>query len=306
MSVERIDKEPGKESPSKKVADMDSLCEEISRAIVEGLVEKEILDEPELGAQGESHFAETAVIGSLDDVHADQMATAVESLLESDVLSQKIVQLVQEKIREFLTDDAVQSRRGDSGVIAEHVHAECARLFECESFRSDVVKLLRADVERTLAPALRRDMSACVQSMVTEIAGVLVERLAGEFAKMKEAVLPSPPAGEPRAEAPAGGASAAPRAAEPCTAALAVETCLAPSAGEPRAATLAAETCAVLPEAPRATPAGAGARAPDRPAPRFAAPRPPPPSCRAASDADERAASAYLRIRDRLLWRGAL
>ncbi len=279
MNVERVDKEPGKESSSKKVADMDSLCEEISRAIVEGLVEKEILDEPEIGTPPESHIAETAVIGSFEDVQADQMATAVESLLESDVLSEKIVRLVQEKIRQVIDDDVVQSRRGDSGIIAERVHLECTRLFARESFRNDIVKLVRADVEHTLAPALRRDMSACMHGMVTEIAGLLVERVAGELAKMKETASPS--AAETRAAAPAAEACTAPPAAEPCAAPAVTETFAAPPAIEPRAA-------------------------PDRPGTRIAAPGKPLPSFGCTCDADERAASAYLRIRDRLLWQGAL
>jgi len=262
-----VDKERGKESPAKKIADMDSLCEEISRAIVEGLEEKEILDEPELGSQGESHFAETAVIGSLDEAATGRLSTAVESLLESNVLSQKIVLLVQEKIHEILNDDAEQGIRGDSGVIAERVHAECARLFEGESFKREVVELLRADVEHSLAPALRRDMFACVRNMVTEIAGVLVERVAGEFTKLRAAALQPQPAG------------------------------IAP------VAELSAASCAAPFEAPRAAPAGAGAL--DRPEPRLAAPPPPRPQ-RSAPDAEARAASAYLRIRDRLLWREAL
>lgn len=193
MSVERIEKEIGKESAAKKVADMDSLCEEISRAIVEGLVEKQILDEPEIAPLPENQIAETTVIAPIEGIEVDRMVTTVENLLESDEISQRIVRLVQEKIEQVLNEDVVQSTRGDSGVIAERVHLECTRLFARESFRSDVVDLLRADVEGTIAPTLRRDLSTYIRGALVEVTGLLVERVTGVLRNAREIKLATAP-----------------------------------------------------------------------------------------------------------------
>ena len=330
MSVERDQRETGKESAAKKVADMDSLCEEISRAIVEGLVEKQILDEPQIAPPPESQIAETTVIAPIEDVAADRMITAVESLLESDEISQRIVRIVQEKIEQVLEADVVQSTRGDSGIIAERVHLECTRLFARESFRRDVVDLLRADVEGTVAPTLRHDLSAYVRGVLLEVTGLLVDRVTDVLRGAKEVKLP--PAAVVNAVAPAASTSAASPVAAPEGAPAAATAAVSPTEGPegvPAAptSTAAPVACSVCVPAPVAaespaqpaapTPASAYASSPaveseeeivlivaPSPDDRPEAPAGPPPSFRTR---DARAvAEAYARIRERLWWEGKL
>ncbi len=316
MSVERVEKETGKESAAKKVADMDSLCEEISRAIVEGLVEKQILDEPQIAPPPESLIAETTVIAPIEDIDADRMITAVESLLESDEISQRIVRIVQEKIEQVLQDDVVQSTRGDSGIIAERVHLECTRLFARESFRRDVVDLLRADVEGTVAPTLRQDMSAYIRGVLLEVTGLLVDRVTGVLGSARE--VKRPPAAVANAVIPAVPTSAASPAASPESVPAATAESVpaaepaASSAGVP--APVAAENPA---QAPTPTPAGPDTSSvtggSEEEIVLVVAPSPddrpdvsawPPHTFQAR--AAHAVAESYARIRDRLWWEGRL
>ena len=160
---------------AQKHADMDSLCEGISRAIMEGLVEQEILDEAELTPEVDSTLAETGVIDSIGE---ELTSVSLETLLDSDEVSEKIMRIVHEKVQEVLNADFAQSRRGDAGIIAERVHLECARLFGRDSFRAELIRILHRDVEREITPRIKGELLVHLKTVMTELTGLLVERLA--------------------------------------------------------------------------------------------------------------------------------
>jgi hypothetical protein len=144
---------------------MESLCEGISRVIVDGLLEKDVLKRPEAPAAAgtpepsEGTLAETGLIQPIGDMLTKKAVSTVEGLLNSEQISDKLLRVVEEKVRQVLADDLARSRRGGTGIIAEHVHLECARLFACESFRRELAELLRGDVERMVAPAVTSDVN---------------------------------------------------------------------------------------------------------------------------------------------------
>ena len=210
LRVEKAEKETSQESmAARKAADMDSICEEISRAIVEGLVEKEILDEPPVTHGAQSMIAETAVIAPIDDVGAETAACSVQTLLESDAISAQIIRLVQEKVEQVLDEDLRQSRRGDSGLLAERLHLECAQLFERESFRGEILGLLRQDLMRSVVPAITQDVREYVKHTLTAVTQMLTDKLVEVLARARAVQCGGTGAPVAPAAAPAGQTAAA-------------------------------------------------------------------------------------------------
>lgn len=174
--------------PSDKsgTADMDSICEEISKNIFEGLVEKEFIQEASVADREEKVIGETTLIAPMmfmDTV--DKKMTDVESLIDSAEITNKIVRVVQEKVEQVLDEDLSHSRSGDSGIIAERVHLECARLFSRESFRNDMVHLLRQDIQRYILPEFRQEILQYVRRIVMDLTDLLVDKLAETISYFK-------------------------------------------------------------------------------------------------------------------------
>ncbi len=195
------------EAVSDKPADLDSICEGISRAIVEGLVEKEFLEEKPVAPTGKSVIDETAVIDTFDeelDNATEKTASTVEDLLDSADMSDRIVRLVQEKVEQVLDEDLSHSRSGDSGIIAERVHLECSRLFGRESFRGEIVRLLRGDVQRKIVPSFRKEILDYIQHILVEMTNHLVDKIVEVLSVIRggmgEPVNGEPPAKERDAE----------------------------------------------------------------------------------------------------------
>lgn len=160
------------------VTDMDALSEGLSRAIVQGLVSKESHGEQERPLPSESALADTGLIAPLGDMVTERAVSAVGSLIDAEEISAAILRVAREKIEEVLNEDLALSRKGSGGMIAERVHLECARLFGRESFRKELMRLLGQDLDRTIVPALKREVSEDLRRVMGEVTDLVLDRVA--------------------------------------------------------------------------------------------------------------------------------
>jgi len=179
----------------KSETDMEALCEGISQIIVEGLLE----GETELGeesAPAPDAMAETGLIAPLGDMVTKRAVSTVESLLDSEEISGKILDVIKEKVELVLNEDLAQGRGGKGGLIAERVHLECARFLGGGEFREEIVHLVSQRAKSDLLPVIKEEAGKLLRGALSEVTELILSRvadLAGRVRRLES----SSPGGEP-------------------------------------------------------------------------------------------------------------